>query len=120
MMKKYWLALVVAVMPLPAMAAEDAGKPLLIPGKHSLYQRVLAVPGARLATQPGARGSEPVTPFTAFYVYARRTQGGAAWLQIGTDVHGNRAGWLPAASTIEWNSGLTAVFRDPGDHDRVL
>ena len=26
----------------------------------------------------------------------------------------------PASSTIEWNSGLTAVFRDPADHDRVL
>jgi serine/threonine-protein kinase PpkA len=122
-MKKYWLALVVAMMPLTAMAAGTGGgadKPLLIAGKHSLYQRVLAVPGARLSTEPGATASEPVTPFTAFYVYARRTQGGSAWLEVGTDVHGNRAGWLPAASAIEWNSGLTAVFRDPADHDRVL
>ncbi len=122
-MKNYWLALVIAAMPLMAMAAEPGegiDKPLLITGKHSLFQRVLAVPGARLATQPGAKGSEPVTPFTAFYVYARRTQGGTAWLQVGTDMHGNRAGWLPAASAIEWNSGLTAVFRDPAGHDRVL
>jgi serine/threonine-protein kinase PpkA len=122
-MKKYWLTLVIAVMPLMGMAAEPGegiDKPLLITGKHSLFQRVLAVPGARLSTQPGGKGSDPVTPFTAFYVYARRNQGDTAWLQVGTDMHGNRAGWLPASSTIEWNSGLTAVFRDPADHDRVL
>jgi serine/threonine-protein kinase PpkA len=121
--KKYWPLLLVAVMPVSALAAEageGAVKPLLIAGKHTLYQRVLAVPGARLSAQPGAKGTDPVTPFTAFYVYARRDQGDTTWLQVGTDVHGNRAGWLPAASTIEWNSGLTAVFRDPADHDRVL
>jgi serine/threonine-protein kinase PpkA len=122
-MKKFWLALAIAALPLMAMAiepGEGVDKPLLIPGKHSLYQRVLAVPGARLSTRPGSTGNDPVTPFTAFYVYARRTQDDTDWLQIGTDVHGNRAGWLPASSTIEWNSGLTAVFRDPADHDRVL
>ena len=31
-----------------------------------------------------------------------------------------RAGWLPLASTLEWNHGLTAAFRDPVGHDRVL
>ena len=29
-------------------------------------------------------------------------------------------GWLPATSTLEWNHGLTAAFRNPADHDRVL
>jgi serine/threonine-protein kinase PpkA len=122
-MTKYWPLLLVAVMPLSTPAAEAGGgadKPLLIAGKHTLYQRVLAVPGARLSARPGAPGTDPVTPFTAYYVYARRNEGDEAWLQVGTDVHGNRAGWLPAASTLEWNSGLTAVFRDPADHDRVL
>jgi len=122
-MKKYWPVLLVALVPLTTLAlepGEGVDKPLLIAGKHTLFQRVLAVPGARLSAQPGTKGTDPVTPFTAFYVYARRNQGGTAWLQVGTDVHGNRAGWLPAASTIEWNSGLTAVFRDPADHDRVL
>jgi len=123
-MNKHWPLLLVALMSLsaPTVAAAEgaADKPLLIAGKQTLFQRVLAIPGARLSAQPGARGTDPVTPFTAFYVYARRNQGDTAWLQVGTDVHGNRAGWLPATSTIEWNSGLTAVFRDPADHDRVL
>jgi len=122
-MTKFLLALALAVMPLLAMAAapaDGADKPLLIAGKHTLYQRVLAVPGARLATKPGRPGSETVTPFTAFYVYARRELDGTPWIEVGTDQHGTRAGWLPAVSTIEWNHGLTAAFRDPAGHDRVL
>jgi hypothetical protein len=59
-------------------------------------------------------------PFTSFYVYARREQGGHEWIEVGTDRHGNRTGWLPAASTLEWNHGLTAAFRDPAGHDRVM
>ena len=61
-----------------------------------------------------------MVPFTAFYVYARRTLGGTEWLEVGTDRHGTRAGWLPLVSTLEWNHGLTAAFRDPVGHDRVL
>jgi hypothetical protein len=123
MMKNYWLALALIVLPLPALtAAPVAGpdKPLLIPGKHTLFQRVLAVPGARLDTRPGGNAGTPVTPFTAFYVYARQAQGTTEWLEVGTDVHGSRVGWLPATSTIEWNSGLTVAFRDPTGHDRAL
>jgi serine/threonine-protein kinase PpkA len=122
-MRNVLLALVVAATSLPAVAAEPAGgvvRPLLIEGKHSLYQRVLSVPGARLASDPGAKGEEDAEPFTAFYVYARRVDDGKEWLQVGTDRHGTRAGWLPASETIEWNHGLTAAFRDPAGHDRVL
>jgi serine/threonine-protein kinase PpkA len=122
-MKSYWLALVLAATPLPALTAgamEGANQPLLIPGKHTLFQRVLAVPGSALATKPGAPASMPVTPFTAFYVYERRTQGDTTWLEVGTDRHGGRVGWLPSTSTIEWNSGLTVAFRDPAGHDRAL
>jgi hypothetical protein len=81
---------------------------------------VLSVPGARLAAQPGGTADKPVVPFTAFYVYAREQQGGREWVEVGTNRHGSRAGWLPGAETIEWNHGLTAAFRDPAGHDRVL
>jgi len=122
-MTKFFLVIVLGVLPLLAIGAEPGGngsEPLLIEGKHDLYQRVLAVPGARLATEAGGPGGEAVVPFTAFYVYARRTLGGTEWLEVGTDRHGSRAGWLPVASTLEWNHGLTAAFRDPVGHDRVL
>ena len=122
-MTRFLMVLVLSVMPLLAISAEPAGggdEPLLMKGKRELYQRVLAVPGAHLATEAGGQGREAVIPFTAFYVYARRTSGGTEWVEVGTDRHGARTGWLPLASTLEWNHGLTAAFRDPVGHDRVL
>jgi hypothetical protein len=122
-MKKFLLALIIVMAPLSGMAAGPVGsadRPLLMAGKHSLYQRVLSVPGARFASEAGGEAHTAVVPFTAFYVYARRQQGGREWLELGTDRHGSRAGWLPGADCIEWNHGLTAAFRDPAGHDRVL
>ncbi|MGD8853737.1 MAG: vWA domain-containing protein [Gammaproteobacteria bacterium] len=122
-MKHIVLVAFIAMTPLLAAAAEpvDGGdRPLLMEGKHTLYQRVLSAPGARLAAEPGGPGRGEVVPFTSFYVYARREHRGTQWVQVGTDRHGTRTGWLPAASTLEWNHGLTAAFRNPADHDRVL
>jgi len=123
MMRNALLALVMALLACQAVTAMGAGsadRPLLMAGKHSLYQRVLSVPGARLADSPGGTADKPVTPFTAFYVYAREQQGGREWIEVGTNRFGSRAGWLPGSETIEWNNGLTAAFRDPAGHDRAL
>jgi len=103
-----------------AVPAAGVDEPLLMEGKRELYQRVLAIPGARMATEAGGKGSAAVVPFTAFYVYSRRMLGDTDWVEVGTDRHGTRAGWLPVDSTLEWNHGLTATFRDPAGHDRVL
>ena len=100
----------------PAVANTE---PLLLPGKQSLYQRVLAVPGAKVSEKPNADG-KPVTPFTAYYVYDRRNTGGTEWLQVGTDRHGGISGWLPADASIAWTQGLTVAFRDAIGRDRAL
>ena len=123
MMTRFFMVLVLGMAPLLAISAKPAAggdEPLLIEGKRELYQRVLAVPGARMAPAAGGAGREAVTPFTAFYVYSRRTLNGRDWVELGTDRHGTRAGWLPLDSTLEWNHGLTVTFRDPAGHDRVL
>ncbi|MCB1802163.1 MAG: VWA domain-containing protein [Gammaproteobacteria bacterium] len=96
-----------------------AVQPLLMAGKQSLFQRVLAVPGARLHSAPGTTGGEPVTPFTAYYVYARRSDEGG-WLQVGTERHGATNGWLREADTLEWAQGLTVAFREAEGADRAL
>jgi serine/threonine-protein kinase PpkA len=122
-MKRVLLAFVIAMTPLPGMAvgpAVSSDRPLLMAGKHTLYQRVLSIPGARLAPTAGGKAASEVIPFTAFYVYARKETGGKEWIEVGTDRYGTRAGWLPAAECIEWNSGLTVAFRNPAGHDRVL
>lgn len=97
----------------PAVAA--TGQPLLMPGKQALFQRVLVIPGGELHASKNASGNA-VTPFTAYYVYAREGD----WLQVGTGRHGRIDGWLNSADTIEWNQGLTVAFREPIDHDRSL
>jgi len=122
-MKNLLVALVIAITPLSGMAAapvDSADRPLLMAGKHSLYQRVLSAPGARIASAPGGEQGATVVPFTAFYVYARTDAGGKQWIEVGTDRFGSRTGWLPASNCIEWNHGLTVAFRDPTGHDRVL
>ena len=122
-MKNILLALVICLVPLSGTGAGPAGgaeRPLLIPGKHSLYQRVLSVPGARLVREPGGQAQGELVPFTALYVYARHEREGKQWVEVGMDRYGSRAGWLPVSDCIEWNNGLTAAFRDPDGHDRVL
>lgn len=94
--------------------------PLLIPGKTSLYQRVLTIPGAKLVAGKGAEEGPDITPFTSFYVYQRDSHSEGDWLLVGTDRHGTTSGWIDAESTLQWNQGLTVVFRDPAGHDRTL
>jgi len=122
-MRKHLAALLALTLSLGGLFTTDgfaADRPLLIPGKQALFQRVLAVPGARLHSAPGGSAGDQVTPFTAFYVYARETLDGMQWLQIGTDRHGGTTGWLTQKSTIEWTQGLTVAFREAIGRDRAL
>jgi hypothetical protein len=122
-MTRFFIVFVLGMAPLLVLFVKPAAgsdEPLLMEGKRELYQRVLAVPGARMATEAGGKDHEAVIPFTAFYVYSRRMLGDTEWVEVGTDRHGTRAGWLPLDSTLEWNHGLTATFRDPAGHNRVL
>ena len=106
----------------PASVIVKQARPLLMQGKHSLYQRILARPGAVLQTRPQASDQgKSVAPFRMFYVYARRQDiDGQTWLQVGSDTRGELAGWLPEQRTLEWNQALTVAFREPLGHDRVM
>ena len=113
------LAAITTLAALLLSATVLATQPLLMPGKQALFQRVLAVPGARLHAAAGDASGKPVTPFTAFYVYARRDNADG-WLQVGTDRHGDTDGWLKASDTIDWAQGLTVAFRNAEGADRTL
>lgn len=105
-----------------AAHAQDGNRPLTLEGKSVLFQRVIAVPGARLADEPGADSARErvVTPFTVYYVYERQTAAGREWLRVGTDSDGRVEGWLPAEQGIEWRQALTVSFKDPAESERVL
>ena len=118
-MKSTWLLLL--LFSAAALATEDhpgSLRPLLMPGKETLYQRILTAPDATLAQTPGAtEKGAPVIPFSALYVYAREQGAREQWLQVGTDRFGQVIGWLPESKTLEWHQGLTVEFRDPTGHD---
>lgn len=97
-----------------------AAEPLLMDGKQTLYQRMLAKPGAEVSSEPAAADSQAVTPFTAFYVYERRGVSGDDWIRVGTDAHGQISGWIRGRDLIPWNQSLTVSFRKPLNHDRVM
>ncbi len=104
---------------LPAWAERQ--KPLLMPGKSTLYQRVLARPGAMLYISAGAAHAlRGIKPFSVFYLYDERRVGTKRWLQVGTDSHGSTQGWVPEEQLIPWNQALTVAFRDPARQNRVL
>lgn len=104
-----------------ASATAQVTRPLTLEGKRALYQRVIAVPGARLTTTAGGdmRRADPVAPFTVFYVYARQNVGGREWLHVGLDSIGDMRGWLPSEQGVEWRQTLTVSFKDPANQPRV-
>ncbi len=106
---------------IPTNQAESS-TPLLMPGKKSLFQRVLSRPKAALHSQPGDReeGSYTVNPFTIFYVYDRKTIAGVEWVRVGLDQYKGPEGWIRAEQLINWKQSLIVAFKDPVGFDRVL
>ncbi len=91
--------------------------PLLMPGKKTLFQRVITRPGAELSPLPDGKDATPIPGFQAFYIYARH---GDDWVRLGRDAHGDIAGWVPAARTIAWQHTMIGAFTNPAGRNRAL
>lgn len=105
------------VTAVPAMARE----PLLIEGKKTLFQRVLARPGALLMSEPSAGGAgRAVDPFTVYYVYGRQSVAGVDLVQVGRNSRGDVDGYIRADQVIDWKQSLTVAFANPAARERVL
>lgn len=125
----------------PAQSAPAAAPrtPLLIEGKRTLFQRVIARPGAILQPRPGplpaGAAARPVPGFSVFYVYARHSApegatagasggasggGGEDWVEVGRAADGRTEGWMPAAKAIPWQHTMVAAFANPAGRGRVL
>ena len=110
-----------ALVASPARGQDDR-IPLLMPGKTTLFQKVLTRPGAALAEGPGAPGTEPLPPFTVLYVYERYPVdgGGPTYLELGPDAKGRIAGFLQESETVPWEHALVLAFTDRTNRERVL
>jgi len=113
------LAVLMALLPALAWAQGAPRTPLLIEGKQSLYQRVIARPGATLSPQPDGQNAHPVPGFTVYYVYAR-PPGDAARIEVGRTADGRSEGWLQAGKAIEWKHAMVAAFTSPAGRQPVL
>ena len=109
--------LLMCLLIVPAGNLFADGKPLLMEGKKTLYQRVLTIPDARLFEIPvGSAASSKIIPFSVLYVYER----GSEWLKVGYDSFGKTEGWVKREQAITWNQALTVSFKDPQDIQRVM
>lgn len=120
-MRKIILAILLATFAvLPALASAAERAPLLMAGKKTLYQRVLSRPGAVLKRAAGdGPGSRPAA-LTRYYVYSRKTDGGADWIEVGLTDKGRVDGWLREDQTIPWKQQLALAFTNPAGRDRAL
>lgn len=112
------LIVLLALCPALALAQAARRAPLLIEGKQSLYQRVIARPGATLSPRADGRDARPVPGFTVYYVYARPTPAGL--IEVGRTADGRAEGWLPADKAIEWKHTMIASFTNPAGRQPVL
>ncbi|WP_199484292.1 vWA domain-containing protein, partial [Thiocapsa marina] len=99
-------------------------QPLLMPGKKTLYERVLTRPGARLAKHPdnAGRSDNPLIPaLSLFYVYGRAQASDRTWLCIGPDARGTITGWVDSAQTVPWKQQIILTLTNRGSvRDRLL
>ena len=96
-------------------AAAQKCTPLLIPGKQTLFQKVISHPGANLyssAQESSAVVQASVTPFTVFYVYERTSVNGTEWLKVGPSASCELSGWIKGEFVSDWRQSLTLVFTD--------
>lgn len=96
------------------------GAPLLMDGKKTLYQRVLTTPAAQSFSKPDATGGKPLPAFSSYYVYARKEEGGKAWLQVGSGIEDKNLVWLEERTTIPWKQQMALVFGNPAGRARNL
>lgn len=94
--------------------------PLLMPGKKTLYQRVLTQPGCILVMEPGITSGEEQPAFSRFYVYERQQKGAKEWLKVGPDSFDKSVGWLDGGCTVEWKMQLTLKFTNPANRNPVV
>jgi len=115
------LSALLALWPTLALAQAAPRAPLLIEGKQSLFQRVIARPGATLSPQPDGQNAHPVPGFTVYYVYAKPPGGGdTARIEVGRSADGRPEGWLQAGKAIEWKHTMVAAFTNPAGRQPVL
>ncbi len=92
-----------------------------MPGKKTLFQRVLTKPGAAISAEAGGPPRAGAVPaFSVLYVYARKQVGGSPWLRVGASSNGEGDGWLPASAVSDWKQSLVLKFTERSGRAPVM
>ena len=98
-------------------------KPLLIPNKKILFQRIISHPGANLyisADKASPLVQTNLKPFTVFYIYERKYVDDIEWLKVGPSSNCKVSGWIIGDFTSEWRQSLTLIFTERSGRKPVL
>ncbi|TER26487.1 serine/threonine-protein kinase [Pseudomonas aeruginosa] len=105
----------------PVTPSAGGERPLLMPGKKTLFQRVLTKPGAAISAEAGGPPRAGAVPaFSVLYVYARKQVGGSPWLRVGASSNGEGDGWLPASAVSDWKQSLVLKFTERSGRAPVM
>jgi len=122
--RRIWLLVLAGlVMSWAGTVGAEVRRPLLQPGKKTIYQRVITHPGAAISQKPGSPDqpqAQPLRPFTVLYVYSRETRDGQDWLEVGPSSAGEVSGWIKAGLTSDWKQAMTLVLTDRTGRQPVL
>lgn len=106
--------LAAALLPAADAWSQDR-RPLLMPGKTSLYQKILTRPGTRLLDRPGGQG-EVLAPMSVLYVFGRQD----GFLEVGASAEAPPQGFVEESGTIPWDHTMVLAFANPAGRERVL
>lgn len=104
-------------------ARAESRRALLMPGKKTLYQRVITHPGAHLYAEASTASTLQngwIRPFTAYYVFSTAQTGTTQWLEVGLASSGTPDGWIEAGKTSPWRQALTLKFTERTGRQPVL
>ncbi|MCW1754163.1 MULTISPECIES: vWA domain-containing protein [Rhizobium] len=111
------LSLPLAFDPVPALADQPSRAALPMPGKTTLYQRVITKPAGVMRKEPRADGDvveAKVPTFSVFYIYAERD----GFVELGSNSHGETKGWMARDSVVDWKQSIVVAFNNRADAGR--
>ena len=98
----------------------SAREPLLVPGKTTLYQRVICHPGTVSYKSPNAEITGVVDSFTPLYVYDKKVVNGEEWLEVSPSSGASSTQWIRSLNGSRWDKALSLTFTERMGRDPVM
>ncbi|WP_114007994.1 vWA domain-containing protein [Cohaesibacter intestini] len=101
-----------------AYAQQQDRQAMLMPGKKTLFRRIVTKPGGKLYAKPGrtARVINPKVPaFAVYYVYGEEN----GFTEVGVNSHGGAKGWIETEKVVDWKQSIVVAFNNRAAAGRV-